>query len=130
MEKAKKTTKTPETSKAKTTKKVKAVEFKPLKVNLEPEAPSCRETPQGGSCPHKKGIHCILLLVLLANLVIGIFVIIKIMELQNWIIMGSGGEANLKRLEAIYATSQYQEYFAGEISNLEAKIKTLNPTAG
>lgn len=127
MEKAKKTTKTSETSKAKTTRKVKAVELNPVKLNFEPEPPKCKDLPQGCSCKHKKGIHCILLLFLLSNLVIGVFLIIKIIELQNWIIMGSGGEMNLKRLEMIYATPQYQDYFAGEINNLEAKIKTLNP---
>lgn len=42
--------------------------------------------------------------------------------------MGAGGVENLKTLETIYQTPEYQEYFRGEITNLQTKIQTLNPT--
>lgn len=111
MEKAKKTTKTPETSKAKTTRRVKTPEVKPTTIQLDQQLPKKNTTSPEVSCSHKKGIHCLLFLFLILNLALGIFVVIKIMELQNWILMGTGGEANFRRLEAIYATPQYQDFF-------------------
>lgn len=82
---------------------------------------------QSGHKGHKKCLHLLLIVLLLANLAVGIGALCKLATLHQWIVMGSGGEGNLQTLERLYATPEYQDYFRGEISNLQTKIQTLNP---
>lgn len=69
----------------------------------------------------------VLVLMLFLNLIVGIRGIIKISNLQHWTTIETGGEENRERLEAIYTTSEYQEYFRGQIDSLEQQIKIMNP---
>lgn len=36
--------------------------------------------------------------------------------------LGNGGSHNLSRLQKLYQKAEYQSYFSGEITQLEAKI--------
>lgn len=130
MESTKKTTKpTPKAKKTPAEKKPRVVVKAPV---LEPmpelnasfsQKECCRSEHKG----HKKAIHLLIVALLLANLVVGLIVICKLVTLHDWMVMGAGGAENLKTLEAIYQTPEYQEYFRGEITSLQTKIQTLNP---
>lgn len=77
---------------------------------------------------NKKATYLLILVLLLVNLALGLIAICKLMTLHDRMVMGAGGAENLKTLETIYQTPEYQEYFRGEITNLQNKIQMLNPT--
>lgn len=91
-----------------------------------PSKLSCKENC---ACHKKDYFRILVIWLLVINLIVEIWMAVKITHLQNWITMWSGGEANLHRLEAIYATPEYQEHFKNEIDTLENQIKIMNPKA-
>lgn len=131
MESTKKTTKpTPKVKKALTEKKPRATLKSPI-VEEMPELDHSFSQKDCCGAKHKrneKAIYLLMIVFLLVNFVLAWVVICKLTTLHDWMVMGAGGVENLKTLETIYQTPEYQEYFRGEITNLQTKIQTLNPT--
>lgn len=131
MESTKKTTKpTPKVKKALTEKKPRATLKSPIVEEMTELDHSFSQKDCCGA-KHKrneKAIYLLMIVFLLVNFVLAWVVICKLTTLHDWMVMGAGGVENLKTLETIYQTPEYQEYFRGEITNLQTKIQTLNPT--
>lgn len=131
MESTRKTTKsTPKVKKTPVEKKPRATLKAPVgEEMLEPN----HSLSHKGCCGaehkrNKKATYLLILVLLLVNLALGLIAICKLTTLHDRMVMGAGGAENLKTLETIYQTPEYQEYFRGEITNLQNKIQMLNPT--
>lgn len=67
-------------------------------------------------------IQSAILLFLFGNLIIMLGLMNKVDHLLERNRLGNGGFQNLSRLANLYQKAEYQSYFSGEITQLEAKI--------
>ena len=134
VEKVKKTSATSEPSKLKkvSVRKPKSTPKKENKETAFSPLPTTVNVLKMGkeNCSCKRiNFQLLVLCLLLVQLILAIWILIKISHLQKWNKTEVWGEKNYKRLETLYATPEYQEYSRGQIDSLEQQIKIMNPKA-
>ena len=134
VEKAKKTTAASEPSKLKKVS-VRKPKTTPKKENKEtafsplPTTVNVLEMGKENYSCKRINFQLLVLCLLLVQLILGIWILIKISHLQKGKSAEVWGKENYQRLETLYATPEYQEYAKGQIDSLEQQIKIMNPKA-